>query len=572
MSAEPLLPINEKQPVEDTLVHPESTGLRLGGERQSLRKRFQGLSTIRKVLLVGAFAWLVTGSLHSLTRSFARHHHRHYRFGLHKGCNKHAAWEDVEPTLTVATYATSMDFYDGTEVYQTANATLPLVGGELSVAFTGEGAGEHLVVVSRADVEVAEIVVESVWAGEAVEGVEMSSTPYADNLSVKSNDDARHIIHLVLPTSAESIPSLALWSPSTLNLFIHPSATDLPFDALSVSADGQIELPAVAHIDDLSIETKTGAISGSFNVTKALVLRTVTGDITASVHVKPLFPPHGPNGTHPHPPPPHKHAQEGEDDFEEEEEVEEEEEEDNEVRWEKRGKRGHKHHSKKSYKAKKRHHAKRQSEEKGAAWFPFSLFGSRQDKEHRRHNKGPQGPPPPPHGEHPPPPPHGKAPPPPPHGEYPPPPPHGEHPPPPHGERPPPPPHDKAPPPHGHPHHPPHGPPHPHPPPPVFIGAFSTTGTINLTIHAPPFVSSDVKAFSRTGGVAVKYPTFKGFFEAGSLVGSVSVEAPHKETKILKEYKGETAEFVKGLVFPIRKNLTSAEEGVDADWEELIQM
>lgn len=115
----------------------------------------------------------------------------------------------------------------------------------------------------------------------------------------------------------------------------------------------------------------------------------------------------------------------------------------------------------------------------------------------------------------------------------------------------------------------PHG-----PPPPAFIGAFTSTGSVKLTLNQPRFVSSDVKAFSHTGNVTVPAAkTFKGFFKGGSFVGNVSTATSgSKEIKVLKETIAETGGLIEGIVRVHHEhNETEPIEGQRIDLEEWIK-
>jgi len=72
------------------------------------------------------------------------------------------------------------------------------------------------------------------------------------------------------------VPSLHLSSPSTLPLILHPSASNITFGSF------------------------TGDVGGSFNITKSLIIKTITGDIDTDVTVVPPF------RRHKHERPPHR--------------------------------------------------------------------------------------------------------------------------------------------------------------------------------------------------------------------------------------------------------------------------
>lgn len=432
-------------------------------------------------------------------------------------------------------------------VYPTANATFPLPQGKhhrhRSIAVDIPEGVDARVVVSREDVESARLIVESTWAGEdlVLDDLSVSSGSWYDSLSlVPTSTESSHIVHVVVPLGARAVPALYLNSIKTIELAVHPSADDLRFKSVSAKTTEDIIFPSI-QAGDVHLETVAGDVKGEFNVSRAIVFRTITGDIDVTVNVVPCH--HGHKGNHTHPHKPHNLTE---------------------------SEHEHEHKHKKD-KAHGKHKSKRDvdeddDEEKPKSrhgWWPF---GSDEVEDHDdfdvefddldefemppppSHEPGPHGPPPPP-----PPPPHG-PPPPPHHGGPPPPPPP---PPPPHHGGPPPP----GPPPHGpkpgkgkgkgkHPH-PPHHPPHHGPPPPVFIGGFSNTGSVSLTVHAPHFVSTVIKAISHTGHVTVKDKSFKGLFEAGTFVGNATITVgDDKEVKIIKEVVGEKGGFVKGFVKP----------------------
>jgi hypothetical protein len=74
------------------------------------------------------------------------------------------------------------------DVYQVANATFPLQHGRLrSISLDLIQGVEGRVVVSRADVKGAQLIVESTWAGEGLidAPVELTTGGWYDSLSIK---------------------------------------------------------------------------------------------------------------------------------------------------------------------------------------------------------------------------------------------------------------------------------------------------------------------------------------------------------------------------------------------------
>jgi hypothetical protein len=407
-------------------------------------------------------------------------------------------------------------------VYPTANATFPLSQGKhhrhRSIAVDIPEGVDARVVVSREDVESARLIVESTWAGEddlVLDDLSVSSGSWYDSLSlVPTSIESSHIVHVVVPLSARAVPALYLNSIKTIELAVHPSANDLRFKSVSAKTTEDIIFPSI-QAGDVHLETIAGDVKGEFNVSRAIVFRTMTGDIDVTVNVVPFH--HGHKGNHTHGP--HKPHNSTESEHEHE----------------------HKHKKDKAH-GNGKHKSKRDVEEDDDddekpksrhGWWPF---GSNEvedhddfDAEFAELDESELPSPPPPHHGGPPPPPG----------------------PPPHGPKP-----GKGKAPgkgkgKGKHSHPPHHPPHHGPPPPVFIGGFSTTGSVSLTVHAPHFVSTEIKAISHTGHVTVKDKSFKGFFEAGTFVGNASVTAgDDKEVKIIKEVVGEKGGFVKGFVKP----------------------
>jgi hypothetical protein len=332
------------------------------------------------------------------------------------------------------------------------------------------------IIVSTEDVATASVVVESAWDG--VEGVQVIQLTIGERLDalalpvsihlrlIKCQADheaiegASYKVHLVLPTTAHRVPPLKIRSPAAVPITFHASAAHLTFSHLTIASDADVAVP---QVDALSarIFTTSGEIKGHYNVSRSLVLRTVTGDIEAVVVASPYHrgapPPPGDKGEHfPWPPPsgpPRGPSNGGEPELE----------------------------------ARKHGRTKRMVSPgpmpcSSKPSFLARLFGF----------KKPHHPPPP--------------------------------------------------------HHPPH--------PPIFIGAFSTTGSITLDIysdHFPaPFLKTVTKAYSHTGDVFVHVSRFfKGFFEAEVAVGELDVATGGNKTlEVLHQVTTEKGEKLVGLIHP----------------------
>ena len=452
------------------------------------------------------------------------------------------------------------DLLDSAEVCYTANATFPISiqrHRELAIDLL-EGVDAR-VIVSRSDSDQASLVVESLWTGSDIDSnIELSSWEMLDTLYINvcshfslTNDEAHmlipsipqasttqsyHLIHLILPNSFQRLPFLQVSAPSPIDFSLHPSASDITFGSFSLRSGGDVFLPLIEgkHVD---IETVGGNINGSFNVTERLILKTVTGDITANIrvharrrrrsrrasisydsddeeqledhlrkrspgkffnlqHVKRFWWPSGPR-----------------------EELEELRDDDAQYdggnTWEmieyERSSTPAKdetaidavHNDEGSY----------SSDDDFEKTGPFSggrrPSGEGPDSHHGRHGPDSPGPHRPDHSDGP----------------------RGPH-------RP-----DS--------HRRPHGPRgRSGPKTPAFIGAFSSTGSIDLHFRQPPFLSSNVKAFSHTGSVKVHAArSFKGYFRAGVSVGNVSaVTGGPKKIDVIKQVSSRTGGFVEGFV------------------------
>ncbi|WWD22727.1 hypothetical protein CI109_107220 [Kwoniella shandongensis] len=511
-------------PFDSRKYHPASIGILQRSDEQEdgrtyitrAKDGYRGLSKVKKALVALAVVWFTLAAAHKtanfVTSAGHRHHHdRHEDKWIEYSMNG-VVYDRQRPshlpdeTPDCHDFAHKFDYVPATydQAFSingdlsVANASWPVLlnrGRNFELNFDGIAGN---VVISRSGDQFTEddrhapviVTLESTWSGEGVEGVKMMTNEETSMLSLSpasEENDVSHTVHIVLPAQKRRISSLSISSTKSLKLDIHSSAEDVVFKHLSVKSEsGDISLPAIIA-GRLELETSAGGINGTYNVSRALVLRTITGDINAEINVVPLFPPgpHGPNHTHPHHPPHHK--QDEEFDLDEShvdrphDHHDHHEHRDDHDHHERRHDKHHKHEKKH-----KKHHKKH--EHKPSSWLPLSWF---------------------------------------------------------------------------RPHHPP--PDHRPPPRPVFIGAFSTTGTINLNVtRQPPFVSSDIKAFSHTGHVTVQAAkTFHGLYEIGTFQGKYEVSVPEsfKHHKVLEEVKGEIGGRQKGLVFgpPPHRNVTEVE-------------
>ncbi|RXK42637.1 hypothetical protein M231_00191 [Tremella mesenterica] len=445
----------------------------------------------------------------------------------------HGGWDDysmsppVEYSTVDATYSEPIMTEVNGRMLNTAEATFPITfGRHASLSFSL--LADTKIFVSRHEADEGFLRIVSAWEDipHEMTPVIMSSSEHDHVIRIEETDVVTHHVHLVLPSKTNRIPALSIDSPS-FSLSLDASAQELNFHSLFLSAQGDIELPVNVHAQMVDLNTVTGKIEGNFNVSRKLVLHTVTGDINATVFVHPL------------------------------------------------------HHFNHSHKPDKEHgemhdgtvmEAHRQRIGSGGGWWSRLTGAMRMNKKSchgrsRRGNvqvrrryvgsenmrrsfgvgdgfEGPRfSPPLPGHGgPHPPSPPgHGGPPPPPP-----PPPGRGRFPPPPPGHR------GPHPPPH------PHGPHHPPFPPPKVI-ASSSTGSISLEIHQPWFLKTEVFTHTHSGSISVDHKTFHGFFSAQTHVGNATITTgERKEVKVLKQVVWGSGTLVDGIVKPI--NVTGKHE------------
>lgn len=172
---------------------------------------------------------------------------------------------------------------------------------------------EVRMIISKDDIEAMQVIVESAWTGEEP-SVEMATSKKVNALSI-GDDEASHIIHLILPRDAYRVPKLNIRAPNGIPIEFHSSVQDfeepLHFAGLTIASEGDIAVPDNMLVKTARLHSTSGDITGSYNVSRAIVLKTITGNIDASVWVHHLPPPpHGPHG--PHGPPKKEHEEDEE--------------------------------------------------------------------------------------------------------------------------------------------------------------------------------------------------------------------------------------------------------------------
>ncbi|OCF34828.1 hypothetical protein I316_03373 [Kwoniella heveanensis BCC8398] len=567
----PHSPIDEKD-LDVRVLHPASIGLVVDRSTifQATKSKVQGLSKLKKALIALAVVWFTL--IIANKSGFKAHHHgsrhghhgddpvtwreatgdHHGRphfgafgpdghpdpaFGGDKDCVKRPTYpvdlaDDLEITPTVYGTAVTRTDEEGM-IVNSANATfsVPISRGKIfDLKFDGID-GE--VVVSRSDVSSespetaeAEIIVESTSVDQPA-GVVFKSTYKLSQLTITPDEQTTsHKVHLVLPAHASRLRTLSITSSKSLDFKIDDSALDVEFNHVFLRSDlGDINVPAISG-GFVELETLTGSVGGTYNVSRGLAIRTLSKDIDAKVHVLPPWqgpsrppPPHkgGDKDKRP-PPPPHKGGEKdkrpppppedghkgkrppppppppGHDDEPEHDHEHDKDELDREP--------GHEHEHKKR---KEKHHKKHKHEKK------------HKDKHHKKHK---------------------------------------------HHERE----HEHE---HEHEHHDrpswimslfsshqPHPPPPPPPPPPgprpVFIGVSSISGNVNLTILSQDvWTSSEIKADTKVANVSIVHAeSFRGNYEVSTLKGSFNVSIPetYKDHKIVDEGVSETGGFRSGIV------------------------
>ncbi|WWC57639.1 uncharacterized protein I303_100171 [Kwoniella dejecticola CBS 10117] len=480
---------------------PESTGL-VVGQKPSLREKVNNLSKAKKAFLALAIVYFTFVLTHKIAGAFGGHHGHHKHHGVQQWREGHSTSShfvpcnggrpekveqfDVVPTV----YGTALQV-EGEQ--KTANATFSVPFNRrkgLNINFKGL---QGNVIISRSDVTSegrhapTELIIESLFQG-VVSGVEMKAGEWVDELTINSEEAIDHRIHLVLPSHKHRIPSLKISSTDSIRFELAPSAQDLTFKDLTLKSEtGDIIVPSLVG-SRVEVDATAGTIGGTYNVSQALVLKTVTGNIDAKVHVTEPW-----NGPHQRPPPPHKGGKgEGrpkhhdDDDHDHKDKSHDEDSDDDDGGHHEKRSRHHKkdkkHKSKKRDHKKKRrdhpHHKKNKPSKR--SWF--SRWFGKSDGPSDRHP-------------HPPPPP---------------------------------------------------------PPRPAFIGAFSTTGSVNLTVLSQgSYTSSIVKAISKTNNISVHHAeNFRGEYDISSFVGNYTLSIPekYKDHHVLEQIVGEKGGRERGLV------------------------
>ncbi|KAK8844719.1 hypothetical protein IAR55_006569 [Kwoniella newhampshirensis] len=515
--------------------HPASVGGRRDDPLDSTsyiartKAGFNGLSKVKKALIVLAVVWFTIAAAHKIAHFVSRDDHHDQKWVKYKmngvtyarerprlgavaawGCHGTFGQNRLDSITTLYALANVLD-----GEYRSANATFPASLGRedhYDIKFTGT---EGHVVISRADDQTVtegkhapvNIVVESTWlgAGEATaEDVQMMTDGRFNSLAISpTTTDINHTVHIVLPAHKRKISSLSISTTFGLKLDIEPSAQDVIIKHMDVKSQaGDITLPPCIG-GAIQLKTTYGNITGTFNVSKELTLSTIAGNIDAKINVVPLFPPHRPH-------PKMGQALDHDDDFgsrqehddDDDDDDDEEEHEDNHKDEKKDGKRHHKY-DKQYHKHQKKHDQHHKNyENRKSPWSPLSWFISR----------------------------------------------------------------------------PPHHPTPDHPPASrsVGIGAYASSGSIKLNVtHQAQFISSEIKAFSHAGDVAVKAADFfQGFYLVGTNYGKFGVSVPEsmKRNRVLEEVVTETGGKQKGLVFyEPRKDMTDSTSEAETTVDELIR-
>ncbi|WVF66599.1 hypothetical protein IAT40_001339 [Kwoniella sp. CBS 6097] len=559
-TASTAIDIVDEKGIDVRIVHPASIGLLVDRSTifQTTKSKVKGLSKLNKALIALAIVWF-TLIIANKAGSKAHHHHGHHddhlvhwrefadsargpgldTFGpdSHYNGEKPPTYpadlaDDLELTPTVYGTAVTYTNEDGLNM-NSANATfaIPISRGKIfDLNFAGID-GE--VIVSRSDVTSeggenarAEIIVESTSLAQPAGVIFRSAYKLSQLIISPDQQTTSHKVHLVLPAQASRLRTLSVTSTKSLDFKIDDSALDVEFNHVFLRSDlGDINVPAISG-GFVELETLTGSIGGTYNVSRGLAIRTLTKDIDAKVHVLPPWqgpsrppPPHK-GGEKDRRPPPHKggekdkrpsHHDGGDEDrrpppppedgdrekrppppphpkhdgeHEHDDDEDHRREHDHKKRKEKHHKK-HKHekkHKSKHHKKDKHHqddHEHKHAHHDRPSWV-MSLFSS--------HKSHPPPPPPPP-------------------------------------------------------------PPGPHP---VFIGVSSISGNVNLTILSQDvWTSSEIKADTKVANVSVTHAeSFRGIYEVSTLKGSYNVSIPesYKDHKVVDEGVSETGGFRSGIV------------------------
>ncbi|WVW81318.1 hypothetical protein I302_103309 [Kwoniella bestiolae CBS 10118] len=386
----------DEENVDVSKIHPASVGSPTAAYiPQIIESTKKPLSKWKKALLALAVVWFTF----TVFGHIGRHGHGH-KHGVSQwrgqagkdgftpcGGDGFGRSQEDEMTVVPTVYGTALALEDN---QQTANATFSIPLSRRKTFNLNFKGAEGNVIISKSEVtpqddeRSAQIIVESTYEGD-VEGVEMRSGEWADELVVSSNEMNNHKIYLILPSSETRVrSSLFISSSKSLNFEIDPSAQGITFRDLKLhSESGDINVPSLVG-SKVELETTTGAVGGVYNVSKALILKTVTGNISAAVHVLPPW-----DGPSRRPPPPHggdKHKPKHDDDKHRPKHHDDDDDEEEEHHHKHHKKSKSKHHKKRSH----HHHKKDEhSKQKKRSWFS-SLFSS-----HPPPPPPPPGPPPP---------------------------------------------------------------------------------------------------------------------------------------------------------------------------------
>ncbi|WWD06289.1 hypothetical protein V865_004379 [Kwoniella europaea PYCC6329] len=400
-------------------IHPASIGngaIRLPTEAD-LEKKKKVLPKWKKALVALALVWFTYTVFGHIGGKGHGHHHgvdqwKGYEYGSKDvfspchGDDKFAPQEDelkVVPTV----YGTTISLEDNRQIAN-ASFSIPLHRRKAFNVHFGPNVDANIII-SKSEITLqddeesaqGQIIVESSYENEHdVKGVEMKSGKWFDELSISAEGSINHKVHLILPSSKSFISSpISISSAQSLNFEIDSSASGITFRDLKLKSDsGDINVPSIVG-SRVELESTTGTVGGIYNVSKALILKTVTGNIDAKVHVLPPW-----NGPSRRPPPPHggddKHKPKHHKDDDDEQKPkhhahddhdDDEDEEDEEGHQE----REHRHHKKSKHHKKRQHHKKRHDKHSKRSWLSSLLSPFAKPPPPPPGPPGPPGPPPP---------------------------------------------------------------------------------------------------------------------------------------------------------------------------------
>ncbi|WVQ64353.1 uncharacterized protein L199_002515 [Kwoniella botswanensis] len=394
-------------------IHPASIGnggIRLPTEAD-LEKKKKVLPKWKKALVALALVWFTYTVFGHIGGKGHGHHQgvdqwKGYEYGSKDvfspchGDGKFAPQEDelkVIPTV----YGTSISLEDNRQIAN-ASFSIPLHRRKAFNVHFGPNVDANIIIskseiTSQDDEESAhgQIIVESSYENENdVQGVEMKSGEWFDELSISAEGSVSHKVHLILPSSKSFISSpISISSAQSLNFEIDSSASGTTFRDLKLKSDsGDINVPSIVGAR-VELESTTGTVGGIYNVSKALILKTVTGNIDAKVHVLPPW-----NGPSRRPPPPHggddkhKPKHHKDDDDEHKPKHHDHDEHDEDEGEEQHEEREHRHHKKSKHHKKRQHHKKRHDKHSRRSWLSSLLSPFAKPPPPP---PGPPGPPPP---------------------------------------------------------------------------------------------------------------------------------------------------------------------------------